>query len=79
MSSIEIAAAGHAVFEDLRQCGAGFHGAGDEFGILGVDRPQFVFDLSLNSALGASNRARTPAVECSPIRIRQAPTSSRFD
>ena len=45
MSSIEIAPLAMPLLENLCQRGAGFHGAGDEFGVLVLDRPQLVFDL----------------------------------
>ena len=35
------------VFKNPGQRNAGFHGAGDEFGVLLADRPQLVFDLFL--------------------------------
>jgi hypothetical protein len=38
-------AARDGILEDFGQRGAGFHGAGDEFGVLVVNRPQLVFDL----------------------------------
>ena len=38
-------AASHAVLENLRQRGAGFHRAGHGLGVVVLDRPQSVFDL----------------------------------
>ena len=33
------------ILENSRQRGAGFHGAGDEFDVLVVERPQCIFDF----------------------------------
>ena len=45
-------AARDGVLENPGQRGAGLHGAGDEFGVFVVDRPQSVFDFFLELCTG---------------------------
>ena len=70
-------AVGDGLLEHAGQRDAGFHGAGDEFGVLVVDRPQPVFDFFGKRSIRRLEPRPRARVRMLADANRQAPMLSR--